>query len=497
MAHKRELNQYCTECKKNFCIYCLKDSLGNDGYNNHKENHKIINLTEFMPNKEKITNLKNKLNKKNKLYEEIINSINKRKNELINKINRIKMRLKDEISLLEKIINNYNHYFLNYTYYSIFYSLDDYFKNENPKNKILLNFKNSDNFEDKQKILFEYLNLRRKSEDNKLKLKNGYLKRFYWIDEGIIKKINNDYFFEFFKDEKKIYLSYYDKQDDLVIYNDNLSINFDDEIYSVSISKDNNQIYICLLNEKKVKIIDYNLKEEKLNINQNQIDDTNDFLTHFNKCIKIGNSLFATADDRMLSIWSKNEDDDSNNYISLMKIHIYGKTLDLLLANEDYFISSQPYINMLTLIDIKSLSKKYITNIECVNSSNCFLLFKEYIIINCKKGIQLLLIKTKEICQYIENFDGISENKEIVLDDKENICILNKAKKLNLLFFNNKYYIKIIKLKINSGLLEPFESYDNIEVNENNLKIICLNDGDFILWGKYVYILKEGENELL
>ena len=175
MAHKRELNQYCTECKKNFCIYCLKDSLENDANNNHKENHKIINLTEFMPSKEKITNLKNKLNKKNKLYEEIINSIDKWKNELINKINRIKQRLKDEISLLEKIINSYNQYFLNYSYYSTFYSLDDYFKNENPKIEILINFKNSDNFEDKQKILFEYLDLRRKNEDNKLKLKNGYL----------------------------------------------------------------------------------------------------------------------------------------------------------------------------------------------------------------------------------------------------------------------------------------------------------------------------------
>ena len=39
----------------------------------------------------------------------------------------------------------------------------------------------------------------------------------------------------------------------------------DEKIYSASISKEKNQIYICLLNNKIVLIFDYNLKKKILN----------------------------------------------------------------------------------------------------------------------------------------------------------------------------------------------------------------------------------------
>ena len=150
-------------------------------------------------------------------------------------------------------------------------------------------------------------------------------------------------------------------------------------------------------------------------------------------------------------------------------------------------------INSITIFNIFSLKpEKVIPNIDSINSTNCFLLFKQYIVINCKNGIALFLIKTKEIIQYIKNINDISENKEIILDNKENICILSKIMKTNMLLFNVGYYLKIIKLNMIEGLFEPFEGYENIETNEN-LKIICINDGDFILWGDNLYILKDGE----
>ena len=206
--------------------------------------------------------------------------------------------------------------------------------------------------------------------------------------------------------------------------------------------------------------------------------------SHFNKCITIGNDL-VTADDNMIILWSKTNK-NSTIYKNVKSQIINEKTSDLLLANNQYFISSQPNYNKITLFDIKKIKpEKYIKNIDCIDSTNCFLLFNQYIIINCKKGIALFLIKTKEICQYVENFNGIYDIKEIFLDNKVNICILNKF---------NYSYLKLIKLRMIDGYLEPFEIYENIKANENDLKIMCMNDGDYILWRYNFYILKDIEN---
>ena len=100
-----------------------------------------------------------------------------------------------------------------------------------------------------------------------------------------------------------------------------------------------------------------------------------------------------------------------------------------------------------------------------------------------------MLIKTKEISQYIENIIGISENKQIFLDNKDNIYIWSQKKKGNLILFNERYYLEIKKLKINDGLFD-FEYFENIESNEEISKIFCLNDEDFIFQGENIYLLK-------
>ena len=40
--------------------------------------------------------------------------------------------------------------------------------------------------------------------------------------------------------------------------------------------------------------------------------------------------------------------------------------------------------------------------------------------------------------------------------------------------------MKITKLNIIDGIFEPFEIYENLVINEKNIKFICVNDGDFI-----------------
>ena len=94
----------------------------------------------------------------------------------------------------------------------------------------------------------------------------------------------------------------------------------------------------------------------------------------------------------------------------------------------------------------------------------------------------MILIKTKDVVQFIENFGNIPNNKEICFDKNDNIYILYKT---------SLYFIKILKLKIVEGTYEPLEEYNEMEINEKSLKFFCINEDDIILWGKGVYSLKE------
>ena len=167
------------------------------------------------------------------------------------------------------------------------------------------------------------------------------------------------------------------------------------------------------------------------------------------------------------------------------------------MVNENYFISSQPHYETIIIFDINSfIQEKTITNIDSINCVGSLLRFKDYIIINCVKGIALFLIKTKEISQYIENYKELSPNKEIFLDCNDNICILNKK-------MNNEspygeysydeccYDISIIKLNFINGLLEPFEELGRMIIKENAIKIISLINEYLLLCENNVYSLKE------
>ena len=173
----------------------------------------------------------------------------------------MKQNLRDEISLLEKIFTNYNQFFLNYSYLSLFKNFDN-FKSKN--NDLLKKFYKSFKIEEQTKILFEIFNINKRKETN-IASKSIKLRNYYPIDNGIIEKINNNFYFEY--DNKKIYLIKYEEKDDNLYYRDDLCPEFDKKINSVYISPKKNQIFAWLLNEKKVKIFDYNLKTQILKIN--------------------------------------------------------------------------------------------------------------------------------------------------------------------------------------------------------------------------------------
>ena len=122
-----------------------------------------------------------------------------------------------------------------------------------------------------------------------------------------------------------------------------------------------------------------------------------------------------------------------------------------------------------------------------------FIIYNEYIIINCVKGIALFYIKTKEIYQYIQNYQNLSPEKEIFLDINNNICVLNKRINQNVEGISS---FSIIKYNLIYGALEPFEETQEIIMEEEEvIKIISLTHEYLLLCQNNIYSLKELEEQ--
>ena len=113
IKHNWNYNGYCISCKSNICLYCIKE-------NNIHLFHSTKNFSELMPSKETIENLKKRIEEKIKYTDFLIQKIDLWKREIIRKTEELKQNLRDEISLLGKIIFNYNYSFSNYTYFELF-----------------------------------------------------------------------------------------------------------------------------------------------------------------------------------------------------------------------------------------------------------------------------------------------------------------------------------------------------------------------------------------
>ena len=107
--HNNDLTEYCSNCNKNICISCSMSV-------EHK-NHKIICFRNSMPSDKEIESLKIRIKEKSNFYEKLIKKIDEWNRKITQKIKELKQNLKDEISLLEKIIFNFNNNFRDYTYF--------------------------------------------------------------------------------------------------------------------------------------------------------------------------------------------------------------------------------------------------------------------------------------------------------------------------------------------------------------------------------------------
>ena len=486
LIHHYEFIEYCLNCKTNICILCIKKG-------NHK-NHNTKSYIDLMPSLENIEHLKNKLEVKSNILNKLIEKIIKWKKQIDKKVEELKQNLKNEISLLKKLIFNYNNSFRNYIYYKNFIYINKFIKNE-INNENLLELYNCENFEKQTNILikiFKNLGRKNKENDDNITKAIGNINSIKYLNYQLVERINNN-FFIFYDFDRALHLSYYDEPKNTIFSSNRIELNF--YIYSISLSTIENKIFICLLYDKKIKQIDYNLEKKVMILNQKEIvynSITN--INHFYKCIQLSTKLIATSDDNNIIIWL----DNVNNFLQKMIISLNANIFDLLLIDNNNFISSQTDKKSLTIYNIYNLKEvKKIKNIDCINNSNS--LFKiggKYIIINCHNGIGLLLIKTKEIVQYFQKYSFVNRQK-ITCDDEGNIYILNIEEfknNSNSLLANNFNYncrTQIIVANIVDNSIMIFKEYEKFDFNENKLEITCLNKRNLILWGRNSYLFQD------
>ena len=298
----------------------------------------------------------------------------------------------------------------------------------------------------------------------------------------IIEKIKDNNYLDVY--ESKIELCFYNNSNNKLY--DNINSEFKEQIYSISVSAIQDKICICMLNKKNVKIFDYDIEEEILELNKEEIKDNSvTDINHFYKCIQISKNVFITGDDKYITIWSYN----FNNFLEVKKIEINTITCDLLLSNDEYFISSQPQNETLRLFDKNNYELlKIISNIDCINSTNSLIKSNKYILINCNKGFGIFDIITKELIQYIE-YNNLEYNR-ISCDEQNTIYVLNIKKKNQ-----NNNEESVLKIMIGNIIEKEFtfiKDYEEITCNYEKLNLSCLENNILLLWNNdVVYSSKE------
>ena len=248
--HCNDLTEYCSNCNKNICISCTMSV-------EHK-NHKIVCFRKCMPSDQKIESLKIRIKEKSKFYENLIQKIDEWNRKITQKIEELKQNLRDELSLLEKIIFNFNNNFRDYTYFENFNYINNNITNTT-NNQYLLEFYNSLSFEKQTEIIMtifkymgKYVNLNKDKNGYPEIIQSNFIYKY-------IKKIDDNYFVGYNENNKNIHFLYYNKNKNKLELINQLFIG---DIYSISKSTLENKIFICLSNKKEIKIIDYDFEKK-------------------------------------------------------------------------------------------------------------------------------------------------------------------------------------------------------------------------------------------
>ena len=469
LIHKIDFTLYCIDCKKNLCVFCATDEIHTKDY------HDIKSLYEFIPSENEIENVNHKIKKRKETYKELIQSLDEWEIKVHNKIEGLKKNLLYEIELMEKMFSNYNKFFLNYLYFKNF----DYFKNYIERDN--LKFDKCYSFSEFREILDELFE-KKSTNENLFEEKELDLIEEFSIKNGIITKIDDKYFFNYCSNDK-VGISFIDKNGELNTLKKTI-IEFSINIHSVSVSFRKNKIYACLTNLRKVVMFNFDLENQLMEQNMNEITDEGE--NRFNKCIDIKDDLIVTGDNKYIIIWEKSND----FYIIKKKLLLDTKTNDLLLINDEYFVSSQVNKSTITFIDISNLKDdKVIKKIDSIDCYNCLCLLRNFLIVNCKEGIAIILLETKELIRYIQNYedDFVKHSKRLTTYNNGKdfyVYILNQFDDSNI-----KYNILVMKLEDNNFKL--IGKYEDSSTDDRNFNFLIMNENTILICGEKIYIYNE------
>ena len=400
----KNLVHYCSKCEKKFNkIYLMINK------NQNQKEYKFEKILDYIPSKNKIDHILDKL----KNYDELIDIINNWQKTLIQKIEHLKENILNEKTLINKMILNFDKYFLDYSYYKNINYLYEY------TNEIYSNLINKNTFEKKTKYLMNYLSVDFEEKNNILN--NTHTQIYLNLTECKsfrkdidIKKINDDYCFYYSDLKGKIGLMTYDIKKYSLINLASFSIKAKIQYFSFSKDKDNKDIYyiyVCLSKEKVVKIFKANIKEKIIEKMEEEIKDKNK--GNFSFCIYVGKKKLATADGDIIKIWKKNKKENSYSNIKEINLSIYYINNLLFVSNENLVVSTEHDIIFINNNEFNLVKKLEIEHYNLIE-------FNKYILYYYSGGVGLIYIKTKELVQFIE-----AEYLNIFFD-KESFYTFNK-----------------------------------------------------------------------
>ena len=464
---QNELIKYCTDCGEKICLICSKKN----EKNNPHENHNIINILDMIPSKNQINNLKEKIIKKSDDFYSMIRSLNEWQNELNKKIERIKQNLKNEISLIKKLFLNFNCEYMDYTYFTNF---NEFFKSiDNYKKTFLNQFMEGKNFQEKTRYLFDLLMTNNKDIEaviNKPKLKEY----FYGYN---FEKFTEQYCICYSKQNRYISLLY----DNKIGFRElpNSQIDFYDDIFCFNFSPDRKKIYVCLAKRKSLNIINYDSEKKTLKFDGEIISICNP--GHFNKCIHINDNCLLIIDDFYIYLF--NRDKFYNKKLTnTKKINLDFQLFDICPIDDKYAIVSQK--TKLTFIKMENLEiEKEINNIDCIEKYNNLTMIKDCVLVNCKKGIAIISIKTRELIKFIHDDENLGK-KKIVKSFNNYIYSLHSLGYLLKYSFNEYNLILKEKIKI------EVPNKTNPEFFYSNKNFLFFNDNIYLYVNK-IYILEK------
>ena len=473
---KSELTYYCSVCKQKICAFCYEKDYGN---NPHSE-HKIKNLLEEMPSLNEINNLKEEILKKSKAIESLISSLNEWQEELNKKIERIKQNLRAEISILKKLFINFNQDLMEYTYYWNFRFFLKNIKDYN--NEYFENFMKKKYFDEKSKIIFDMLSIKKQE----IKEIEAYIKKLDNFGKYII--------VENFTKEFLILYSSSDNEIKLISINDSNVVNkidFDKSISSFNFSPDNKTIYVCWGNKYSIYIINYNPEDKTLKLNEKTICVIADVGDNYKKCIHLDDNYLLTAGSDSIYLWYR-KDINSYQYYNVKEKVFNHNIYDICQVNDNYLIFSQR--EKLTFFSVGDFKNEIaIKNIDCIQKERTLILIKDFILVNCEKGIAIIYIKTKEMIQYVENLENFN-SKKITKSFDDNIYILIPDTIFKYNLFENTLSL-VEKIEIKSEIID-YDSSDsdlkniphrlNRKFLNDNYNIIA-NNNQIFLWDDYLY----------